>query len=128
MSFASCGWMTHARNLQRFARVVFGVSSSPFLLNATLKHHLEQYATTYPETVQRLLESTYVDDIVTGADTEDAAFKLYSESKSIFRDGAFNLRKFVSNSEPLQQRIARAEQSHTAGRPDASAHDNRLLL
>ncbi len=30
----------------------------------------------------------------------------------------------MSNSEPLQQRIAHAEQSHTTGRPDASAHDN----
>lgn len=71
----------------RFTRVVFGVSASPFLLNATLKHHLEKYAATHPDVVERLLESTYVDDIVTGANTEDEAFELYSQAKSIFREG-----------------------------------------
>ena len=86
----------------RFTFVVFGVSASPFLLNATHKYYLEQYASRYPDTISRLLESTYVDDIVTGSDTEDGAFTLYSQSKRIFREGGFNIRKFASNSKQLQ--------------------------
>ena len=61
----------------RFARVVFGVTSSPFLLNATVRHHLEQYKDTYPELVEKLIKATYVDDIVTGANSEEAAYQLF---------------------------------------------------
>ena len=94
----------------RFMRVVLGVSASPFLLNAMLKYHLEQYASRYPDTICRPFESTYVDDLVTGSDTEDGAFKLYSQSKRIFCEGGFNLCKFASNSKQLQRRIEVAEQ------------------
>ncbi len=86
----------------RFTRVVFGVSSSPFLLNATIKFHLERYMTSDKDTVQKLLRSTYVDDIITGANTEEAAFDLYTRAKGMFRAGGFNLRKFVTNSPSLQ--------------------------
>ena len=48
----------------RFARVVFGLSASPFLLNATLQHHLHQYSSNHPEVVRLLVNSTYVDYIV----------------------------------------------------------------
>ena len=56
----------------RFNRVMFGVRSSPFLLNATLRHHLSLFADTCPDLVQKLEKSTYVDDIVTGATDEKA--------------------------------------------------------
>ena len=48
----------------RFTRVVFGVSASPFLLNATLKHHIERFSDEHPELVRRLMLSLYVDDVV----------------------------------------------------------------
>ena len=93
----------------RFTRVVFGVSSSPFLLNATVKYHLEKFLGTNEAVVKRLLQSTYVDDVISGAGTEDEAFDLYTQSKEIFRQGGFNLRKFLTNSKSLQTRIDLAE-------------------
>ena len=81
----------------RFTRVVFGVSSSPFLLNATLQHHLNLYSNTHPELVEQLSKSTYVDDVICGARDTESAYQLYRESKAVLEEGGFNLRKFVTN-------------------------------
>ena len=89
----------------RFTRVVFGVSSSPFLLNATIRHHLEAHLENQPLIVARLLNSFYVDDVITGASTEDEAFSLYRVAKEILKAGGFNLRKFTTNAAMLQTRI-----------------------
>ena len=45
----------------QFKRVVFGVSSSPFLLNSTIKHHMEQYRSVDSGHVEKFLRSIYVD-------------------------------------------------------------------
>ena len=105
----------------RFTRVVFGVSSSPFLLNATIRHHLEQYNQTQPDLVHKLSKSIYVDDIVTGADSEEQAYQVFNESKGMLKDGGFNLQKFCSNSASLQGRVDKDNVTpaprHRAGGP-----------
>ena len=53
--------------------MVFGVSSSPFLLNATVKHHREKYDAEDPDFFETFLRSIYVDDLSTGGDTEEGA-------------------------------------------------------
>ena len=49
----------------RFNWVVFGVNSSPFLLNAVIRHHVNQYKDVDPQFVECLINSFFVDDLVT---------------------------------------------------------------
>ena len=89
----------------RFTPVVFGVSSSPFMINATIKHHIEQYKEANPEFVEKFLCSIYVDDLSSGASEVDMAYELYLRSKLRLGEQGFNLRKFVSNCPELTKRI-----------------------
>ena len=60
--------------------------------------------------LQALPESCHsVDDIVSGAHSEQQAYQLYLDAKELFRRGGFNLRKFVTNSASLQQMINQQE-------------------
>lgn len=78
-------------------RVVFGVSSSPFIVNATLKHHLDKFVQSSPELVKKISRSIYVIDFAFGAEDEEDTYQLYLGAKKALRDGGFNLRKFVTN-------------------------------
>ena len=49
-----------------FLRVVFGLTSSPFLSNATIRHHLSKYIQFERNFVEKLLEDFYVDDTTSG--------------------------------------------------------------
>ena len=86
----------------RFCRVVFGVTSSPFLLNATIKQHLQKYANGIPELVKVLLKSLYVDDMTSGESTVERGFDLFVKSRKIMVEGRFNRRKWQSNSPQLR--------------------------
>lgn len=98
----------------RFARVAFGVSSSPFLLNATIRHHVEQYRAMDPGFADKFERSIYVDDLTCSVTDEDEAFQLYLKSKEWLNQGGFNLRKFLTNSQALQARIDRCERLELA--------------
>ena len=65
----------------RFLRVVFGLICSPFLLNATVKHHASKYSTKWKYFVEKFLRDLYVDDSTSGFDTVFAAYDFYLKSK-----------------------------------------------
>ena len=47
----------------------FGVTTSPFLLNYTIRHHLSKNLSCDPQFVEKLLEDLYLDDVISGTKT-----------------------------------------------------------
>ena len=84
--------------MYRFKTVLFGAVSSPFMLYATLYRHLQCYNTPLSHDIQANL---YVDNIVSGCETELAAIQYYNHARLIMSKAKFNLRSWVSNSPQL---------------------------
>ena len=91
--------------LLRFTRVVFGVNASPFILNATIRHHVNTCMLNDNALALELLKSLYVDDFVSGAKDVNNAFSLSKEIKLCLKSGGFNMRKWNSNSASLLQSL-----------------------
>ena len=103
--------------VSRFCRVVFGVSSSPFLLSATLRHHLQTYIQEDPEFVNKVLEEVYVDDFNSGEDSVEEGFKLYRKIKTRLEEASFRLRKWSSKRAELMKMICDDRVGEEVARP-----------
>ena len=66
----------------------------------------------------------YVDDLTCGADSEDEAYQLYAVSTRLFAEGGFNLRKFVTNSVLLQEKIIEHRENPGHPQPVATSSSN----
>jgi hypothetical protein len=82
--------------IYRFRRVSFGLNCSPFLLNATIREHLQQYPD-YPLATQ-IIENIYVDNVAFGCDSEEEVLKNCMQAIEIFETASMPLREFTSNS------------------------------
>ncbi|XP_064479196.1 uncharacterized protein LOC135392412 [Ornithodoros turicata] len=86
-------------------RVPSGARSSPFLLSATVHHHLHKSEEDYPQTAALLLRSFYVDDLVISVDTTADAEILYEETCQIFCNAGMKVKKWVTNDDTLLRRM-----------------------
>ena len=93
----------------RFCRVLFGAAPSPFLLNATIRYHLNEKDNWI---TKDLTENMYMDNVVTGTNCDDKALE-YSLSRSYLQEAGMNLRQWTSNSTALNRR-AQEDNAHAA--------------
>ena len=84
----------------RFCRLPFGLTCSPFILNAILHKHCDLLPNS--ETAELLKRSLHVDDVSSGGQDESSVYELFTTFKQHLATGSFNLRKFESNSSALE--------------------------
>ena len=76
----------------RFTRQIFGASSSPFLLNATIRKHGQSYEKINEE-FARIVKKIYVDDLNCGVNHVEEGFDLYKKMKFRLGEAKFVIRK-----------------------------------
>ena len=79
----------------RFRQLVFGLRRSPAILAATIQHHLKEHKEREPEIVEHLTKSLYVDDFISGVETDERALTIYKGSKQLMSTEGFNLRNGI---------------------------------
>ena len=89
----------------RLTRVIFGSGPSPFLLNATIREHINLFKEEDPKFVSLVANSLYVDDSVSGTNTVEEAKELKKQLTERFKTGHFVMRKWKSNEPQLREEI-----------------------
>ena len=77
---------------------------SPAILGATIRHLLDSCENANPElteTINLLRECLYFDDFLSGAQNVKKAMEICQNSKTIMKEGGFNLRKWRSNNKEV---------------------------
>ena len=82
-----------------FKSILFGATCSPFILNASIQKHLDQFN---DPVTQRKKSDIYVDNLASGTDNEDEATTFLNQARTIMTPVEFNLRSWDSNSSKVK--------------------------
>lgn len=91
----------------RLKTVTYGTKSAPFLATRCLLHLSDH--TPDPMSKRVIKQDFYVDDLLTGADSEEECFQLYIKLSKTLQGAGMPLRKWCSNSSALLSRIPQSQ-------------------
>ena len=86
----------------RICSVLFGVTSSPFLITSTINKHIATYNNKDPKFVEQFLRSLHVDNLNSSGENIDDCYNIYNKAKTRLDQDSFNLWKFQSNLSELE--------------------------
>ncbi|XP_065082000.1 uncharacterized protein LOC135704456 [Ochlerotatus camptorhynchus] len=85
--------------------VTYGCSSAPYLATRTLMQLAKDEASELPLAARVIEDNSYIDDFLTGANTEQEVIEICKQLTELLRRGGFGVHKFCSNSEVVRNSI-----------------------
>jgi Pao retrotransposon peptidase/Family of unknown function (DUF5641)/Protein of unknown function (DUF1759)/Putative peptidase (DUF1758)/Integrase core domain/Integrase zinc binding domain/Reverse transcriptase (RNA-dependent DNA polymerase) len=89
--------------------VTYGCNFSPFIATRVLKEIANKYQNKFPLASNAISNQTYMDDILSGANSEQELFSLYTELNTILKAHGFHLHKWSSNSSKVIEKILQSD-------------------
>ncbi|XP_060810689.1 uncharacterized protein LOC106143274 [Amyelois transitella] len=81
----------------RLLTVTFGTSCAPYLAVKAMQQVAVDEGRNFPHAASRVLSDFYMDDLLTGAENEEEAVKIYKEMNELLNKGGFQLQKWTCN-------------------------------
>ncbi|XP_062558044.1 uncharacterized protein LOC134222916 [Armigeres subalbatus] len=118
-------WLNSKNEIGVFelATVTYGCASAPFLATRALMQLAKDEALELPVGARVIEENSYIDDFLTGGNTNDEVIEIYKQLAEILRRGGFGVHKFCSNSEIVRNHIPIELQETQANFEDADINN-----
>ena len=89
----------------QFRCVVFGKDSAPMEAQFVAQEKARKQQEVFPLAAETVLKSTYMDDSLDSAKSDDEGIRLYHELKELWAKANMQARKWVSNSSKVMAKI-----------------------
>ncbi|CAH2092355.1 unnamed protein product [Euphydryas editha] len=99
------------KELQEFEllTVTFGTACAPYLAVRSLQELAYKECQNKPGIAKIILNDFYMDDVMTGAENIEDAYRIYKELTEVLAKGGFPLQKWKSNSKEILAKIWKAK-------------------
>ncbi|XP_036347558.1 uncharacterized protein LOC118756930, partial [Rhagoletis pomonella] len=103
----------------RLLTITYGTASAPYLATRCVKALGEQCAEKFPYGANKVLSDFYMDDLISGADSDEQLQQIYSEVSEILSSAGFELRKWYSNNSEFLKKVPSDDQEKPLRMNDA---------
>ncbi|XP_063534991.1 uncharacterized protein LOC134744973 [Cydia strobilella] len=106
----------------KMLRFTLGTSSAPYLAVKSLIQVAKDEGKVFPLAAERVKHEFYMDDLMSGCESEEEAIEIYKQMNELLKRGGFEFQKWASNSEAMLKQI----QQESLGKQDKKKIEVKL--